>query len=140
MKRAKSLFFRNEEPTEEQLMAEIDEHFTSLSLSLKDFTVADFIAAAKIFLAPVIRKALQRTKADRSLWGATKGRQCKAEQKKKAALFIAARLMEKNPQLRLPRKLTQLANAVTKELKRQGANPPSTRTLRRWLAESRSKK
>jgi hypothetical protein len=57
MKR-KSLSFRLEEPTEEELHAEIEEHFTWLSLNLKNFTVADFIAAAKIFFAPVIRKAL----------------------------------------------------------------------------------
>ena len=68
MKR-KSLSFRLEQPTEEELLAEIEEFFTSLSLTLRDFTVADFIAAAKIFFAPVTRKALQRTKAEQRSLG-----------------------------------------------------------------------
>src|SRR5258708_39554211 len=63
MKRRKSLFFRLEEPTEEQLFAEFDEYFFALSESLINFTVEDAATAVKVFFTPVIRKMLKRIKS-----------------------------------------------------------------------------
>jgi hypothetical protein len=138
MKR-RSLSFRLEEPTEEELHAEIEQFFTSLSLTLKDFTVADFIAAAKIFFAPVIRKGVQRTKAEqRSLGKANRDSQWKSEKTKKAALLIAACLMRKHPRYQLARRRSQLADAVSKALKKEGI-VKKPRTIRGWLAESSRK-
>src|SRR5262245_48890187 len=120
MKRGpKSLFFRLETPTEEQLMAEIDEFFFAHWHSLRNPTLEDFVAAAKIFFAPVIRKALQRTKAeDRSIRKANRKRLVTTAKKKNTALAIAARLREKHQRLRMPRRKSQLADLVSKELKR----------------------
>lgn len=136
MKRGpKSLFFRLEEPTEEQLMVEIDEFFGSLERALIDPTFEDFVAAAKIFFAPVIRKALQRTKAEnRSIRKANNKRRGTAEKAKKAALVMANELTEKHRHLRMARRKSQLADLVSKGLKQQGivAKP---NTVRHWLAE-----
>jgi hypothetical protein len=83
-RRPKSLFLRNEEPTEEQLMAEIDEFFFGLMHGLRNPTVEDFVAGAKIFFGPVIRKALERTKAEnRSIQKANRKRHGIAEKSKK---------------------------------------------------------
>ena len=137
MKRSpKSLGFRIEEPTEEQLMAEIEKYFFTLMHSLRNPTVEDFVAAAKIFFAPVIRKALQRTKAEnRSIRKANIKRRRTAEKGKKAALAIAAELKEKHRHLGMARRKSQLAGLVSKELKQQGiiAKP---NTVRHWLTET----
>jgi hypothetical protein len=120
MKR-KSLSFRLEEPTEKELLAEIDEFFFSLMHSLRNPTVEDFVAAAKIFFAPVVRKALQRTKAEnRSVRKANSDRQWKSKRAKKAALVVAARLMQEHPQYRLSRRRSRLADAVSKRTKEAG--------------------
>jgi hypothetical protein len=140
MKRGpKSLWLRNEEPTEEQLMSEIDEYFFGLWHTLRNPTLEDFVAAAKIFFAPVIRKALQRTKAeDRSIRKANRKRQVTRAKEKNTALVIAAQLREKRRDLRMPRRKSQLADLVSKELKRQGiiAKP---NTVRHWLTDSLKK-
>jgi hypothetical protein len=135
MKKHKSLSFRLDEPTEEQLMTEIDEFFFALMHSLRNPTVEDFVAAAKMFFAPVIRKALQRTKAEnRSIQKANRKRQRTAEGAKKTALVIAAGLRKKHRHLLMARRKSQLADLVSKELKRQGiiAKP---NTVRHWLSE-----
>ena len=136
MKRGpRSLFFRNEIPTEEQLMAEIDEFFYAHFHSLKNPTVEDFVAAAKIFFGPVIRKALERTKAENSsIRKANRTRHVTADKTKKAALIVAAGLMQKQRSLRLPRRRSQLAALVSKGLKQQGIiRKPET--VRHWLIE-----
>jgi hypothetical protein len=135
-RKLKSLFFRNEEPTEEQLMAEVDEFFFALRHSLRNPTIEDFIAATKIFFAPVIRKALGRTKAEnRSIREANIKRQWTSEKKKKAALVIAASVLQERRDLRLPRRRSQLADVVSKRLKQQGITAKPD-TVRHWLAES----
>jgi hypothetical protein len=139
MKR-KSLFFRLDELTEEQLFAEIDEYYYALANGLKNFTVDDFIAATKVFFAPVIRKALARTNVeDATIGEGNKRRMRVAETKRKAALIVAARLLKKKPLLRRVTK-SQLAKHVANELKRNGGQPPSPRTIRRWLSEAPPKK
>ena len=138
-RKPKSLFFRNEELTEEQLMAEIDEFFFSLMHSLRNPTIEDFIAATKIFFAPVIRKALQRDKVEnRSIRKANSKRQGTSEKAKKAALVIATSVLQERRDLRLPRRKSQLADLVSKRLLKQGiiAKP---NTVRHWLTESLKK-
>jgi hypothetical protein len=140
MKRGpKSLFFRIEEPTEEQLMAEVDEFYFSLMRSLRNPTLEDFIAATKIFFAPVIRKALERTKAEnRSIRQANSKRHGTSKSKKGAALDMATSVLQERRDLRLPRRMSQLADVVSKRLKQQGiiAKP---NTVRHWLTESLKK-
>src|SRR5262249_37431852 len=106
----------------------------------KDFTVADFIAAAKIFFAPVTHKALTRTLIEnRAFEKATEARQQKVAEEKEAALAIAARLLAQHPELRGARKASQLAEKVREELAKRG-KPKSVRVLRRWFANQPPKK
>jgi hypothetical protein len=138
MKR-KSLFFRLKEPTEEQLLAEIDEFFFALSHSLINPTAEDFAAAAKIFFGPPIRKVLKRAEASRR--EATKVNESQRERtnrRKRIAHSIIADLIKKDPYLRLPRKQSRLANDVRARWPKYDT-APAISTLRHWLAEMRLK-
>jgi hypothetical protein len=57
------------------------------------------------------------------------------EQPKREALAVAARLLQQNPILRLPRKKSELARRTRKDLDKTGCEPPSSRTIYRWLDE-----
>ena len=142
-------------PTEEETLADLAE-LLSVSISHHsmlhgpDLTLdaEDMARAAMVFLAPSIRKALERARIEeRARLKAGDNRSRKAESRKKAALALAARLrMARN--LRGPRKDHQLAISVHKEQAQQESKkpksereiPPSVRTIRRYLSEEARQK
>jgi len=77
------------------------------------------------------RNSLQEEKLKREggLRSKNEGRKHEIEQRKRVALNITTRLLKENPLLRLPRKTSQLARRVEKEL----PNPPPFHTLRHWI-------
>src|SRR5262249_49502747 len=83
-----------------------------------------------------VRGDLSRAKLkDSTLGRANRNRTRDAEQRRRGALVVAARLLKENESLRLPRKKSQLARRVRKELAKNGGRPPPQRTIRRWLDE-----
>jgi hypothetical protein len=99
-------------------------------------SIKDAVMLAKGFFGPAVRGDLSRAKLeDNNLGAPSRKRTHEAEQRKRAALVVAARLLKENKRLRLPRKKSELATCVWKELAKDGGEPPPHRTIRRWLDE-----
>jgi hypothetical protein len=99
-------------------------------------SIKDAVALAKGFFGPAVRGDLSRAKLeDNNLGAPSRKRTHEAEQRKRAALVVAARLLKENKRLRLPRKKSELATCVWKQLAKDGGKPPPHRTIRRWLDE-----
>jgi len=90
-------------------------------------------ATALIDSAPVLLKAKRRAAQERQNLVETRSRA--AQRKREGARIIAARLMEKRPTPLRRLSKSQLAKHVAAELKRRGRQPPSNRTIRRWLTK-----
>jgi hypothetical protein len=128
----KSLFFRLDKLTEEQLFAEIDEYYHALSRTLINFTVDDFIAATKVFFAPVIRKALARTNVeDATIGEGNKRARRKASAKYEEIRKFARQVIAANPKLQ-----GATPNRLAKKIHKMKSNW-SVRTIRRALAPSK---
>jgi hypothetical protein len=140
MKQRKSLFFTLEEPTEKQLLAEIDEFFCSLERTLINPTAEDFAAAAKIFFVPIIRKALKRAEASRrEAKKVNENHRETTNRRKRTARTIIEGAIKKDPSLRLRGKQTKLAKRVQAGWPKHD-KLPAIRPLRHWLAEMRLEK
>jgi hypothetical protein len=135
MKKPKSLFFRLEEPTVETIFAEYEEGLFAFSIN-PNFSLQDLVNFTKHFFAPAVHAYLSRAKLeDNSLGQANRKRRQEAEQRKRTALVVAARLLSESKVLRLARKKSELALRVHKQLAKDGIKPPPQRTIRRWLDE-----
>jgi hypothetical protein len=125
-----------EYPTVETVFAEYEELLSSLSCSRINCTIKDAVSVAKGFFGEAVRRELRRSKLEDSTLG-KHGRQRtqEAKQRKREAQAIAARLLREQRVLRLPRKKSELALRVHKELAKYGGKPPASRTVRRWIDE-----
>jgi len=137
MKRKReSLFLRLEEPTEESVFADFEELLLGAWANMRNFSTGDVVALAKGYFGPAVRADLSRAKlVNNSLGEANRKRVRKAEQRRRDALVVAARLLRETKSLRLPRKKSQLARRMHTELAKNGGKPPPQRTIRRWLDE-----
>jgi hypothetical protein len=132
-KRGESLFFRLDEPTEDQLFAEFDEYFFACSRTLINFTVEDAAAVVKVFFAPVIRTMLKRIESqNRTLVASNRGRTDNAQAKYQKYRGIALKLYEQDPALKRAKK-EKLAKEVRAVLARRGTSV-STKTIKRALS------
>jgi hypothetical protein len=121
--------------TEETIFAEYEEALSALSIN-PNFSLEDLVNFTKHFFAPAVRSYLSRAKLeDKSLGKANRERTQEAEERKRHALVVAARLLKDSKVLRLRRKKTELASRTRKELAKYGGDVSSQRTIRRWLDE-----
>jgi hypothetical protein len=92
-------------------------------------------------LVPLINKGSDRNRIERKTLGqANQSSKQTANERKRAALSIAADLIRKYPHLRLPRRTSELAKEVKARLVKLGGKQLEVRTLRRWLAQAIPKK
>ena len=85
-------------------------------------------------LVPLINKGSDRNRIERKTLGrANQSSKQTANERKKAAFTIAARLMKERRELRFSRRKSQLAKAVWERL--STIERPTERTIRRWLTE-----
>jgi hypothetical protein len=127
MKKPKSLFFRLKEPTEETIFAEYEEALFTYPLN----TLEDVVKLTKFFFGPAVRSYLTRIKLEANTLGQANWQRTQAaEQRKRRALVVAAHLIKEKAVLRLPRKKSELARRVWKDLAKDGCKPPPERTIR----------
>jgi hypothetical protein len=126
----KSLWFKLNEPTEEQLFAEIDEFFSSLEHALINPTSEDYAAAAKIFFAPPVRKALKRTVLEtQTLRARNQQARQRAAVKYTAIQKFAKQVIAADPKLRraspnlLAKKILKLRSDWSKRTIRRALTP-----------------
>jgi hypothetical protein len=125
-------------PSEEEAFAEFEEVLFAFSPGLV-IPIKDAVLVARDFFGPVVRASLKRKKIEiEKLGEANQNRWQTAEQRKKTTLATAARLQIEQRLLRLPGKKSQLAARVWKEIGQP--EKPSTRTIRRWIAEASAKR
>jgi hypothetical protein len=117
MKKAKRQWIEREFPTEEEVLADLSELLSALMHNVRDFTAEEAAAAAMVFLAPSIRKALTRAKIEEEArLKAGDKRGSAALLRKRTTLALAARLQAEQDDLRKIRKKHQLAISVHKKL------------------------
>ena len=132
MKNRKSLYFRNEIPTEGQALAEFEELLFSLSHSLINFTVKDAADAARIFFAPAVQKTLKRAEADtRTIGALNAAKRRKADANSAHYHSIVRKLYAEKPHLKRASR-HRLAQLVREAMLKQGVTV-SAKTIERAL-------
>ena len=92
------------------------------------------VGGALFDLVPLINKGSDRNRVERKTLGqANQSSKQAANERKKAALSIAAHLMRERREFRLPRRKSQLAQEVWEKL--PTIERPTKRNIRRWITE-----